>query len=181
MAKKKSKPVMNGAETPAPSTDEKLTVKQENFVLAYLSTGNASEAYRRAYDAENMSAEAINVEACRLLQHPNVALRLAGLQKRAEAKAILTLEEHMAELQTLRDLAKQNAQLSAAIKAEELRGKLRRFYVEQIETGTAGAFADMSDAELDAFLAEDDQPPKPATPKANGRANGRLNGNGRAH
>ena len=31
-----------------------LTPKQEAFCLAYMETGNASEAYRRAYDADNM-------------------------------------------------------------------------------------------------------------------------------
>ena len=28
-----------------------LTQKQENFCLAYIETGNASEAYRKAYNA----------------------------------------------------------------------------------------------------------------------------------
>ena len=32
----------------------KLTIKQEAFARAYVETGNASEAYRRAYNAENM-------------------------------------------------------------------------------------------------------------------------------
>ena len=32
--------------------DNKLTPKQEAFILAYLETGNASEAYRRAYNDE---------------------------------------------------------------------------------------------------------------------------------
>ena len=41
----------------------KLTPKQENFCLAYLETSNASEAYRRAYDSENMKPESINVNA----------------------------------------------------------------------------------------------------------------------
>ena len=29
---------------------KKLTPKQESFCLAYIETGNASEAYRQAYD-----------------------------------------------------------------------------------------------------------------------------------
>lgn len=37
-----------------------LTQKQEAFALAYFETGNASEAYRRAYNAENMKPESIN-------------------------------------------------------------------------------------------------------------------------
>ena len=32
----------------------KLTIKQEAFARAYVETGNASEAYSRAYNAENM-------------------------------------------------------------------------------------------------------------------------------
>ncbi len=153
--------------------ENKLTPKQEAFALAYLETGNASEAYRRSYGAENMSPESIWTEACLLLQHPKVSQRLVGLQKKAEAKALLSLEEHMSELQTLRELAKQSAQLSAAIKAEELRGKLRRFYVEQVEHGEAHEFERMSDEELDAFLTE--EMPEPA-PKAKSKANGKANG-----
>jgi len=45
---------------------KKLTPKQERFVQEYLATGNASEAYRRAYDAENMSSAVISVKACEL-------------------------------------------------------------------------------------------------------------------
>ena len=41
----------------------KLTAKQEAFARAYVETGNASEAYRRAYNAENMKQESIAVRA----------------------------------------------------------------------------------------------------------------------
>ncbi|MGU9998175.1 terminase small subunit, partial [Bordetella avium] len=37
-----------------------LTPKQEAFALAYVETGNASEAYRRAYSAERMKPETVN-------------------------------------------------------------------------------------------------------------------------
>ena len=42
---------------------KKLTPKQESFCLAYIETGNASEAYRQAYDAKNMKPETINRKA----------------------------------------------------------------------------------------------------------------------
>jgi phage terminase small subunit len=45
-----------------------LTPKQEAFVNYYVSTGNASEAFRRGYRAESMSPEAIHVSASRLLK-----------------------------------------------------------------------------------------------------------------
>ena len=37
----------------------KLTVKQEAFCQNYLELGNASEAYRQAYDAEDMNSNVV--------------------------------------------------------------------------------------------------------------------------
>lgn len=125
-----------------------LTLKQEAFFHAYIETKNASEAYRRAYDVENMSAPAIQVEASRLLNHPIISLLVENWRKSAAADSLLTLEQHMEELQTLREMAKSNAQLSAAITAEVKRGELRKFYVKQIETGDAGDFKQLSDEDL---------------------------------
>ena len=132
---------------------DKLTPKQEAFVLAYLKTGNASEAYRQAYDAEAMADNVIHVKACELLKNGKVAVRLAGLHSKAEVKALLSLEDHMDELRQLRDLAKTEKQISAAISAEVKRGELRKFYVKQIETGLPGEFEQMSDDELREFVA----------------------------
>ena len=46
-----------------------LTPKQENFCLAYLETGNASEAYRRAYAAGKMKSETVHRKAFDLLEN----------------------------------------------------------------------------------------------------------------
>ena len=51
-----------------------LTPKQEAFVLAYVKTGNASEAYRQVYDT-NASAKTINEKASRLLAEGKVRAR----------------------------------------------------------------------------------------------------------
>jgi phage terminase small subunit len=64
-----------------------LTKKQEAFALAYVKSTNASEAYRLSYNAKGMSAEAINVEACRLLKNPKVALRVNELTAPAREEA----------------------------------------------------------------------------------------------
>ena len=53
--------------------------------------------------------------------------------------------------------------MSAAIRAEELCGQLRRFYVKQIETGDAGEFSRMSDEELRAYVYGEKLPPKGET------------------
>jgi len=41
----------------------KLTAKQNLFVLAYIETGNASEAYRRSYNTANMLPATVNKKA----------------------------------------------------------------------------------------------------------------------
>ena len=56
---------------------KKLTPKQRKFAEEYVNTGNASEAYRRAYDVgPDTKMEVINVEGSRLLSDPNIALRV---------------------------------------------------------------------------------------------------------
>ena len=55
-----------------------LTAKQEAFALAYLQTGNASEAYRRAYNAENMKPETVNKRACELMADKAIRIKIDG-------------------------------------------------------------------------------------------------------
>lgn len=75
-----------------------LTAKQDSFALAYLATGNASEAYRRAYNAENMKPESISVSASRLLEHPKIRLRLQELNQAAVSAAVMTRQEALERL-----------------------------------------------------------------------------------
>lgn len=78
-----------------------LTPKQENFCLAYLETGNASEAYRRAYDAENMKAATIHSRASELLDNSEITARLAELNKSAVTAAVMTRTEALEKLSAL--------------------------------------------------------------------------------
>jgi hypothetical protein len=137
---------------PVPRSEERLTFKQETFVNALLQTGNQYEAYCRAYDCENMSRSAIDVEASKLVRHPKIAQRLDRFRESRAAEAILTLEAHMLELQSLRDAARAAGQLSAAITAEVKRGELMRFYVKQVENAHVNEFSHMSKEELEAFI-----------------------------
>jgi phage terminase small subunit len=57
-----------------------LTPKQESFCLAYMETGNASEAYRRCYNASRSTAKTITETACKLLAQPNISARIAELK-----------------------------------------------------------------------------------------------------
>lgn len=66
-----------------------LTPKQEAFCLAYVETGNASEAYRRAYSARNMSAKTVWEKASRLLSEGKVRARLDELRAAVANETII--------------------------------------------------------------------------------------------
>ena len=75
----------------------KLTPKQNKFAEEYVNTGNASEAYRRAYDvAETTSNEVIAVKASELLKKGNISVRVKDLQKQ-EAEAFQITRKEVAE------------------------------------------------------------------------------------
>jgi hypothetical protein len=75
----------------------KLTPKQNKFAEEYVNTGNASEAYRRAYDvAETTSNEVIAVKASELLRKGNISVRVKDLQKQ-EAEAFQITRKEVAE------------------------------------------------------------------------------------
>jgi phage terminase small subunit len=128
----------------------KLTPKQEKFCLAYLETGNASEAYRQSYSTEKMKPESVNNLAFRLLQHVEIGSRLAELKKAAADKAVMTLESHLADLKMLRNAAAKDRKWSAAVAAEVARGKHSGVAVEksQAEVTVKRSTEDLTDDEL---------------------------------
>ncbi|PWE26712.1 terminase small subunit [Pararhodobacter marinus] len=110
---------------PAKGPGGKLTPKQEAFALAFFETGNAAEAYRRAYDvSENARDHWIYVEAGQLLDHPEVTLRLQELREHAERHAIYTRQKAMEELEEARETARVNAQAAAMVSATSAKIKL---------------------------------------------------------
>ena len=77
-----------------------LTQKQEGFTLDLYKELSETEAYQNHYQTENMSIEAIYVEACRLAANPKVALRLAELRNQETKRAIATVTEREERLTT---------------------------------------------------------------------------------
>lgn len=117
-----------------------LTPKQEAFALAYIETGSASEAYRRAYCADEMKPETLNKRASELLAHGGVAGRIESLRAPVREAVQLTLKQHLEDLKRLRDLAEQDGKYGPAIQAEVARGKAAGLYVEKQEiTGKDGS------------------------------------------
>jgi phage terminase small subunit len=67
-----------------------LTPKQEAFVLAYIETGNASEAYRRAYPAsKSWKPEVVHVKASELLSNGKVVVRVDEIRGKVADKVVL--------------------------------------------------------------------------------------------
>lgn len=111
--------------------DTALTPKQEKFCLVYLETGNASEAYRQVYDASRMKPETVNRNAKHLLDNNKIVTRLEELKKPVREAAQITLQSHLEDLLKLRNEAVKANQFSAAISAEQLRGKAAGLYIEK--------------------------------------------------
>lgn len=73
--------------------ENKLTPKQETFCQEYIKCGNASQAYRKAYDCENMKPETINVKACELLKDGNITVRVKELDEQKKNDNIADAQE----------------------------------------------------------------------------------------
>lgn len=124
-----------------------LTPKQEAFALAYVETGNASEAYRRSYNAEKMKPEVIAVKASELLAHGKVSVRVKDLQADLAERHKLTVDDLLRELEEARTaaLTAETAQSSAAVAATMGKAKLLGLDKQVIEhTGKDGGPVDHS-------------------------------------
>ncbi len=130
--------------TPAkPSTPLSTpTAKQEAFALAYVETGNASEAYRRAFAVgEGTKPETVWSEASRTLADRRVSARVMELQELARLRMLVSVESLTAELEAARLLAMESENgASAAVAAILGKAKLHGLLVEKKElAGKAGA------------------------------------------
>ena len=104
-----------------------LTPKQESFAQKYIETGNASEAYRQAYDTENMKLETIHRNACALLDSSKVATRVEELQALAQERHAVTLDSLTKEYNEAKGVAYGLDQTGAAIQAINGKAKIHGF------------------------------------------------------
>lgn len=112
---------------------DRLTPKQEAFALVYVETGNASEAYRQAYNAENTQQHVIWVKASELLANGKVSVRVAELQMAAQERTLVTIESITKELEVARFLAETEKQSSAMTAAIMGKAKVNGLLVEKVD------------------------------------------------
>ena len=112
----------------------KLTPKQEKFCYGYMETGNASEAYRQAYNAEKMRPDTVNNKAYGLLQKGGIRARLDELRAEHKKRHEITVDTLVAELEEARKLAFETDKAAAAVSATMGKAKLLGLVVEKQET-----------------------------------------------
>ena len=81
--------------------DNSLTPKQEKFLHKYLECGNASDAYRFAYDCSKMKDATVNVKASELLTKGKITVRLSELQGELKEKSDITKEQVLDQLRCI--------------------------------------------------------------------------------
>lgn len=80
-------------EVKSTSSGRGLTPKQEKFCQLYIELGNASEAYRQAYNCSKMSEESIKVNASKLLnENTNITLTIETLRKKHQQRHNITVD-----------------------------------------------------------------------------------------
>lgn len=113
----------------AEANGETLSAAQRHFVIELAKGCNQSEAARRA----GYSAATASSQASQLIRLPKVKRFYETLLARPIGAILPTREEHVASLAELRELAKDQKNLGAAVKAEELIGRVCGYYIERSE------------------------------------------------
>ena len=103
-----------------------LTIKQEAFCQAYVELGDASEAYRKAYDADKMKPESVHRKAKEVKDNGKVTARIEQLQGEIKQRHNVTVDSLLAELEEARQkaLSAETPQSSAAVAATMGKAKL---------------------------------------------------------
>lgn len=106
--------------------DDALTQKQEAFCVAYIETGNAAEAYRRAYDVKALTSHStIYVAASELMRNPKIKVRVQQLQDQAAELCLYSVKQAFQEYEDARKLASDEKNPSAVVAA--VNGKVKLF------------------------------------------------------
>ena len=101
-----------------------LTPKQENFCQQFISTGNASEAYRQSYDCSKMKNATINRTAHSLVNHTKIEARIGELLEEGRKRHDITVDSLTEQLQDAYGLAMQTGHAAAAVGAPWALAKL---------------------------------------------------------
>jgi hypothetical protein len=109
-----------------------LTHMQETFCLHYVEHGDGTRAHREAGYAPTANDNTRWKRVCEMLKMPAIMARIEELRAPAAQQAAVNLVSHIASLRYLREIAVSRGQTAAAIRAEELMGKVVGLYIERV-------------------------------------------------
>lgn len=117
-----------------------LTLKQEAFAEALANGATNAEAYREAYNTDDMAQTTIWQEGCKLAQHPKVAERVEELlrAKQAQKQLVAARAEDRIWKQVWGVLEADSTPAAVKVSAAALAAKLAGMVTDkvQVETGT---------------------------------------------
>jgi len=151
-------------EAPLPqiSVDEALKInfgflndEQNIFLREYFKNGrNGLIAFRIAYPNNKSNDETARVRVYQMLKSASISMAVSQIERAALQGIVLTLQEHLTNLATLRDEAKKVRQYGAAVSAEVNRGKASGLYVTRTEiTGKDGSPLAVSAVSTEEYIA----------------------------
>jgi hypothetical protein len=109
---------------------DKLTPKQERFCQNIAKGLSQADAYRDAYNTENMKEETIWSASCRLMNDCKVTARVKELTAEAVKDIKYEVEDCFRETDEILQLAKMTDNLQIMLKAVEQKGKLKGLFKE---------------------------------------------------
>ena len=112
-----------------------MTPKQADFVRWYFELGNASEAYKRAYNS-HAKPNTLHRKANDLLKHPVIKAEVQTMQAQARERNQVTIDKVVDELEEARQVAKQSGNASAMVSATLGKAKVLGLVVDKQETNT---------------------------------------------
>ena len=112
--------------------------KQERFCQLFIELGNASEAYRQAFHAENMADSTIWVKACELKKTDKVTVRINEIQSQHRERHNMTVDDLIKELEEARQAGLEFESASAMVAATMGKAKLLGLDKQLIDVTTNG-------------------------------------------
>ena len=109
-----------------------MTPKQADFVRLYFELGNASEAYKQAYNSTG-KPNTLHRKANELLKHPIIKSEIEAMQEEAKNRNNITIDNVIAELEEARQTAKQSGNASAMVSATLGKAKVLGLVVDKQE------------------------------------------------
>lgn len=121
--------------------NKKLTDKQEKFCQLCVELNNASEAYRKSYNADKMKSNTIARRASELAKEPHIDIRIKELRGEHRERHNWTIDDAIKELEEARQVAKQEATAAPMVSATMGKAKILGFLIDKSEVKSEGSIS----------------------------------------